>query len=122
MSNEIESTFRLSKVCADCPFRSDREFHLRTERIREIRDSLKEQGTFHCHKTVDYSGGEGTVVQKTQFCAGARATMENTGFTPILLRLAIMMELDIPLFDAGAQPVYSSLDEWAEQMISRNPR
>lgn len=126
--NEV---FRLKKVCSNCPFRKDIEFHgLTEERVNDLRHRLNNGEVFHCHKTLDYSkldeepeNGEepSAVVPQTQFCAGARATMELGGGPNVLLALGRMLGVKTDGFDAQAQPVYSSIDEWADEMLKRAP-
>jgi hypothetical protein len=50
--------YGLKKPCKSCPFVIAVEFHLRPERIEEIRDCRAE---FSCHNTVDYDAIEDDV-------------------------------------------------------------
>ena len=103
---------RLKKVCADCPFRRDRDFlGLSQERVREIADSLRMGETFQCHKTV-YGRGE-----REQLCAGALSTMEREGNPHQVVQVMERLGIDVSShLDSSAQPVYNSLDEWAESV------
>lgn len=107
--------YTLTDPCADCPFRSDKPFYLRPERADEIADSLRSnEGDFHCHKTVDYSGedGQGQVAKKTRVCAGALITMEKEGVTTQAMRLGERLGFyDRGILNMDA-PVYDSLDQW----------
>ena len=47
--------YDLKKPCKSCPFVIAIEFHLRPERIEEIRDCRAE---FSCHNTGDYDGDD----------------------------------------------------------------
>lgn len=122
--------FRLKKVCADCPFRADKDFHgLRAERVSDIAQSLRDGATFHCHSTLDYSRSddldadgepESPVVAKSQFCAGALATMEQGGEANQIVRIAERLGLyDSEEFDWESQPVFEGLDEWEAALVAR---
>lgn len=122
--------FRLKKVCADCPFRADKDFHgLRAERVADIADSLRDGGTFHCHSTLDYSRSDETevdgeppspIVAKSQFCAGALATMERGGEVNQIVRIAERLGIyDQAEFDWEHQPVFEGLDSWEEALTRR---
>lgn len=114
-----DDIFRLKKPCANCPFRNDIEFHLHDRRVDEIADALENDQVFHCHKTVDYSGDRPAVKQTTQFCAGARATLENQGSFPLPFRLGAMLGIyDKPL--ESPQPVHDSLVQWRKAMHDLN--
>lgn len=122
--------FRLKKVCADCPFRSDVPFHgLSADRIEEIAGSLRDGEVFHCHKTLDYDRadetgqGEGTpVVESSQMCAGALATMEKGGEVSQVVRVAERLGLyDPEEFDWQDQPVHAGLREWQEALREQTP-
>lgn len=107
--------YTLKSPCADCPFRSDRPFHLTPERADEIADHLRSNDSdFHCHKTVDYSSddGEGRVASKTRVCAGALITMEKENVSTQAMRIAERLGLyDHSALDMDA-PVYDSLEQW----------
>lgn len=63
--------FDLKQPCSDCPFRTDKYFHLTTARKREIRDSLlNQQATFTCHKDISKDDRE------KQHCGGALILLE----------------------------------------------
>lgn len=119
--------FRLKKVCSNCPFRSDREFHgLREERVRALGQALKDGAIFHCHKTVKYdedeeTGKETHNLEKSQFCAGALATIIKGGHANMTVQVGERLGLRDPdEFDHEAQPTYDSLDEWVEVMVERD--
>lgn len=119
--------FRLKKACSNCPFRADTPFYgLRPARVREIADSLRHGDTFSCHKTLDYSTesteetGAPAHTAKTQFCAGALATMERAGAPNQAVRIAERLGIYDPTeFDAASIPVYESLDEWETALVAR---
>lgn len=111
--------FRLKKVCADCPFRSDRPFPLGGQRAEEIADALKMGLSFNCHKTIVYGedeqGRDTHGGDKQQFCAGALATIIKGGHANGVVQIAERLGLRDPdEFDHDAQPVYDNLDEWVE--------
>lgn len=74
--------FDLTRPCGDCPFRSDRPFHLRPDRVREILGNTRKGArrwwpaqSFPCHKTIEYTD-DGTVIPDTaQQCAGVMAIL-----------------------------------------------
>lgn len=113
--------FRLKKVCGDCPFRCDVPFEgLSSQRVAEIAASLRGGATFHCHKTLDYDDEGDPVVESSQMCAGALATME-WGREPnqavlIAERLGLY---DPDEFDWESQPVHEGLDRWEAALGAR---
>lgn len=64
--------------CANCPFRTDIPGYLHGERAKEIAEAIQDDGTFPCHKTLDYSDtgddedDEPRRTEGTKECAGAR--------------------------------------------------
>lgn len=127
------SPFRLRKVCSTCPFRADEEFMgLSAERVSEIADSLRSGSSFHCHKTLDYdrefeteeeeASVMGPVVESSQICAGALATMEKGGEANQSMRIAERLGLYDPTeFDWEGQPVHEGLDAWESALSKRAP-
>lgn len=103
--------FNLKKPCAMCPFRHDIEPFLTTGHADNIVESLVDsQGTFPCHKTIDYSeGGEGVETPKTEHCAGALIMLEHMEQPNQLMRIAERIGLydrttlimDSPVFTDG---------------------
>lgn len=125
-----QDPFRLKKVCANCPFRADENFQgLQPERVSDIAQSLRDGASFHCHATLDYNRAEQTgdddeplspVVKKSQFCAGALATMEKSGEVNQIVQIAERLGLyDPESFDWKNQPVFDSLDEWEAALVQR---
>lgn len=72
-----EKKGNLKKPCKDCPFILKNEY-LRPGRKLEIANSLLNGASFPCHKTLDYSGGdgEGEMTDATRFCTGALLAMD----------------------------------------------
>jgi hypothetical protein len=119
-----------------CPFRAEPPknggvelFHgLHPERVEEIAHSLlREDSVFHCHKTVAYDDetGDGRVVEGTQVCAGAVATMLKGGelFNNVAFRLGAMAHMFEPEdFDHENAPVYGSITEWVKALTDRYNR
>ncbi len=109
--------FNLHRPCADCPFRRDIAFYLRTKRRQEIAHSLRHDGTFACHKTTDgewSDDGKYTYTGNEQHCAGALIVMgkqdELRDNAPI--RIAVFVGwLDPDQLDQTA-PVFDSLDDF----------
>lgn len=122
--------FRLKKVCANCPFRADEDFHgLQPERVSDIAQALRDGAAFHCHATLDYSRSDrfdeddeplSPVVKNSQFCAGALATMEQGEEVNQIVQIAERLGLyDPDGFDWENQPVFEGLDEWEAALVQR---
>lgn len=87
--------FELTKLCKNCPFRTDSlKGWLGRKRAEEISFAiLEQQGTFPCHKTVDYNNehdedGDGVVHQDSQHCAGAMIMLEKMQRPNQMMRIA----------------------------------
>lgn len=84
--------FEMTKPCKNCPFRTDcRKGWLGKNRAKEISFAiLEQQGTFPCHKTVDYDSedGEGITHQDSQHCAGAMIMLEKMQRPNQMMRIA----------------------------------
>jgi hypothetical protein len=113
--------YALRTPCKHCPFRSDIDPYLHPERAQEIAQTLLDGGSFHCHKTVDYTErddepederGQGRVTADSQQCAGALATMERGGHIGQGARIAARLGLYDPDNLDPKAPVYGSLPEW----------
>jgi len=125
------SPFRLTKPCATCPFRMDIVPFLHPARIDELQEGLVE-GTFSCHKTVDYSscpedddGARLLDRRNTQdevHCAGALILLEKLEQPSQMMRIAERLGIyDRTKLDMRA-PVYDSFEEMKEAaMLARAP-
>jgi len=86
--------FEMKKPCNNCPFRTDSlKGWLGSARAKEISFSIiHQQGTFPCHKTVDYDRedeeGSGVVTQDSQHCAGAMIMLEHMKKPNQMMRIA----------------------------------
>jgi len=96
--------YNLRKPCADCPFRTDNDFHLTLARAQELSRVSSE---FACHKTVDYSGEDGgRIKEKSEHCAGALILAEHMQRPHQMMRIcerigmydASKLEMDSPVF------------------------
>lgn len=110
-------THRLTSPCANCPFRSDRPFHLTAARALEIATCLREGGDFPCHKTLDYDspGPDGRPDQNgpgVNRCAGMLIVMEKSGLRNRIMQIAQRLGLYDPTRLQMDAPVYESLDAW----------
>ena len=108
--------YDLKKPCANCPFRLDPFFYLHPDRVREIAASLRNNGTFSCHKTVDYSDDEPSNTRKTQHCAGALLVMrsENTLWDNQMVRIvANLQNRDFDIYLEDDIPVYACFEDYA---------
>ncbi len=100
--------------CSNCPFRSDRPFHLRPGRVREIEHSL-DRGEFPCHKTVDYDQDEDTTTttgnEQEVHCAGALILLEKLERPSQMMRICERIGLyDRRKLDMNA-PVYDDFEQ-----------
>jgi len=109
----------MKKPCDNCPFRADRPFRgLSPGRAREIAKSLMGDGDFPCHKTVDYSGGdgEGRTVESSTRCVGAAIFLENVRpggmLANVQFRLAAMFGRLRPEELSAEIPVYQSISDF----------
>jgi hypothetical protein len=134
MTDERDNPFRLVTPCSSCPFRSDLEFILGPGRSTEIAESLHDDETFHCHKTVDYAARypddeeetefefEGAAPEGEKLCAGALITMEKEGFQGRPQTMGMALNIYDPSRLKMDAPVYDSLDEWVDVMEERAGR
>lgn len=101
--------------CSNCPFRSDKKFHLRPGRVREIESALV-RGDFPCHKTTIPSreGNERLVTKKSLHCAGALILLEKLERPSQMMRICERLGFyDRTKLKMDA-PVYDSWDEMEE--------
>lgn len=116
--------FNLTHPCGNCPFRTDIQFFLSTDRRKEIADDLRADKTFACHKTVNYQrweeerdmADEGDTSYRydgnESHCAGALIALHKNGESAdnFVLRFAVMLGwYDPERLDLSA-PVVESLD------------
>jgi len=121
-ARQVRGPFGRTHPCSNCPFRSDREFHLAEGRREEIAESLRGDEPFHCHKTLDYTDEGPQRVESTVFCAGALKTVENGGERDrnALMQVGERLGLYDPARLQEDMPVYGSLDEWIAEAPSYN--
>jgi hypothetical protein len=92
-----EKDWRMMTPCAKCPFVNKQVANsLRPGRLSAIKDNLRKDGYFLCHKTVKSSGGDGTNRQ----CAGAIQWQETRKLYPNQ-NARICQRLDAVGFCAG---------------------
>lgn len=103
--------YNLKKPCSNCPFRRDSFFPLQPDRVLEIVDDNVE---FACHKTVDYSSGDGAIKKKSEHCAGLLIMLEKMEQPHQMMRICER----IGLYKADElemdSPVYDSVDEYID--------
>lgn len=107
--------FDLKRPCKDCPFRTDINFYLRTDRVKEICHSITvDDATFACHKTTQHDDeGDLQVTKKSQHCAGALIMLEKIDrpnqMTRIMERLGGYdrreMAMKAPVFDSPSHMI-----------------
>lgn len=101
-----QNHYKLTRPCADCPFRSDRPFYLGAERVAEIQEATNLY-PFGCHNTVDYDGDKPAEYVQAH-CAGALILREKLGRPSLVMRLArqcgvydpTRLDMDAPVYDS----------------------
>ena len=83
--------------CVNCPFRTDRPAFLSKAKARQIVATMRRDGHFDCHKTVDYSGDEPRSTKNSKICAGFAIMCESEGRATQMMRIAER----IGLYDAS---------------------
>ena len=105
--------FDLTRPCGNCPFRRDRPFHLRPERVRDILGGGKRRrwwpaDSFPCHKTIEYFDA-GTIIPETaQQCAGVIAILHREGRPNTAMQIAERLGLWKPAALDPDAPFYQS--------------
>ena len=102
--------FSLKSPCGQCPFRTDRPFHLRTSRVVEICDSLMMGQSFPCHKTTEFDDDGACIPHDGErHCAGATIMLESMNKPNQIMRVAERiglydrrkMKLNAPVFTSA---------------------
>ena len=105
--------FTMTRPCDDCPFRKVDGIALTKERIKEIsRCMLDSQGgTFPCHRTVDYEGGDES---EEVHCAGALAYALKQDTLPQIARIVERMgDMNAnAILDNSGDLVWDSERQW----------
>lgn len=107
--------FDLTRPCGNCPFRSDKPFHLAPDRVRGILGGGKHwwpAESFPCHKTLDYSDVDGDgyvkVPETAQQCAGVMAILHREGRPNTAMQIAERFGLWDPSSLDPTAPWYAS--------------
>lgn len=106
---EHQNHYRMTRPCADCPFRKDRPFPLGPGRVREIQKATHLY-PFSCHKTVDYDRDKPKQYEHAH-CAGALILREKLGRPSLVMRMAQYVGIYDPTKLELDAPVYDSWDE-----------
>lgn len=106
--------FALKRPCGNCPFRSDKLPFLDRDRAQQIADSLEDDASFHCHKTLSYDTEDGApeVTETSKHCAGAMITMEREGKANQMMRIGERLGLYNPEDLQMGSPVFDTLTDW----------
>jgi hypothetical protein len=102
--------YDLTSPCSNCPFRSDKRFHLAPGRVREIGRSLV-RGDFPRHKTTvhdDSDDSELVATKDSQHCAGALILLEKLEQPSQMMRVcerigmydARQLKMDAPVYES----------------------
>jgi hypothetical protein len=67
----------MKQPCDNCPFLRDSAIMISKAKASEIIKSIGHDGSFHCHKTVDYSGKKPKVTKDSKLCFGSVLFLEN---------------------------------------------
>ncbi len=107
----------MKQPCDNCPFRKDVKYALCREKVDGILNAIAHDGSFHCHKTVDYSRSfEGEVTKDSKLCFGAALFLENSVRSGcrsnVAFRIGLMMQ-HFTLEDLRQdENIYQSFDEF----------
>lgn len=119
----FDMKFEMTKPCKNCPFRTDSlKGWLGKNRAKEIAFAIiQQQGTFPCHKTVDYDSdeeGEGVANGDSQHCAGAMIMLEHMEKPNQMMRIAER----IGLYDMRKLDMKSPVFKNDKQFIKHHAR
>jgi hypothetical protein len=142
--------FDLTRPCSNCPFRSDRPFHLHPDRVREIlgdercdvdaqqsapssiigmvREQLRvgkwwPAASFPCHKTIIYTDDDGTIVpDSAQQCAGVMAILHRENKPNQAMQLAERFGLWHPSQLDQRAPFYTSTQAAIEGQFAKRKK
>lgn len=109
--------------CESCPFLVAKAGMIRGGRAQELVTDLRNGRDFYCHKTIDYTRGEGMVTSRSQLCAGSLIVASRSGLPPsqmarISQRLGI---LDQDRIDQSDVPCFSSFTAFIRGHKTKNP-
>jgi hypothetical protein len=107
--------YTIATPCDNCPFRKDIAGYLRSERVREICESLFRGQSFPCHKTTEVwedEDGESNfeATDDSQQCAGAEIFLAHQGQSTQMSRIAERMGMKVAKLNMKA-PVCKSVSE-----------
>lgn len=110
--------FDLTRPCGNCPFRSDRPFHMRPDRVRQILGGARDRRwwpaqSFPCHKTIIYGEDENgnektTIPASAQQCAGVMAILHREERPNDAMQIAERLGLWDPATLDPTAPFYQS--------------
>lgn len=115
----MKKYFNLKSPCKDCPFRTDINFHLDTERVVEITNALVCGQSFACHKTTIHDDdGESVRHDGEMHCAGAMIMLEKMGLPNQIMRIGER----IGMYDAQAISMDAPVFPTAQAMVNEFKR
>jgi hypothetical protein len=113
--------FDLTRPCGNCPFRCDKPFHMRPDRVREILGGERGKAwwpaaSFPCHKTIIYGEDELgdeqiTIPDSAQQCAGVMAILHRENRPNDAMQIAERLGLWKPSTLDPTAPFYKSTED-----------
>ncbi len=99
----------MTSPCSDCPFLKKGGIRLRTARVREL---VKNEGDFPCHKTVKRNGDGEWVKQHTaSVCGGSLIFMDKIDQPNQMMRIAQQLGIYDPKQSKNRDLVFDSVAE-----------
>jgi len=104
--------------CDACPFLRKNAGMIRGARAEELSDALQRDIHFNCHKTIDYTKGEGEgrTTKATRICVGSMITTDRSAVAPsqlarIYARIGVLNYKNI---EESKADCFDSFDEFIE--------
>ena len=109
--------FDLTRPCGNCPFRADKPFYMRPDRVRQILGGERGKAwwptpSFPCHRTIEYTDGDRARIPPTaQQCAGVMAILHRENRPNDAMQIAERLGLWDPATLDQAAPFYASTED-----------
>lgn len=115
---ETSSSRKCLRPCSDCPFLTGSPIWLEQERRQGIHDDLTHDGSFPCHKTIDYSNTDrGEVTKNSKLCVGSALYLEknyhNGARSNVQYRMRFMLQQwTLEQLENSDLNVIATIEEW----------